>query len=75
MSVQDQGIGIAEADREHLFDYLSRTHESERRNLSGLGLGLFVSRHLADSLGGRLWLEASSTTPPSGSTFAFTLPL
>ena len=75
VSVQDQGIGIAEADREHLFDYLSRTPESERRNLSGLGLGLFVSSHLAESLGGRLWLEASSTTPPSGSTFAFTLPL
>jgi signal transduction histidine kinase len=75
VSVQDQGIGIAEADREHLFEYLSHTPESERRNLSGLGLGLFVSRHLAESLGGRLWLEASSTTPPTGSTFAFALPL
>jgi signal transduction histidine kinase len=73
--VQDQGIGIAEADREHLFEYLSRTPESERRNLSGLGLGLFVSSRLAESLGGRLWLERSSTTPPTGSTFAFTLPL
>jgi signal transduction histidine kinase len=75
VTVRDQGIGIAEADRERIFDYLSRTPESERRNLSGLGLGLFVSRHLAEHLGGRLWLEASSTTPPSGSTFAFTLPV
>ena len=75
VSVRDQGIGIAEADREHLFEYLAHTSESERRNLSGLGLGLFVSRHLAESLGGRLWLEASTTTPPTGSTFAFTLPL
>jgi len=74
VAVRDQGVGIAEADQQHLFEYLYRSKDSERRNLSGLGLGLFVSQHLAERLGGRLWLHASTITPPSGSEFRFTLP-
>jgi signal transduction histidine kinase len=73
--VRDQGIGIAEPDRDRLFTYLNRTPDSERRNLAGLGLGLFVSHYLIERMGGRLWLEVSCTTEPSGSEFAFTLPL
>jgi signal transduction histidine kinase len=75
VSVRDTGIGVAADDRERIFEYLYRAAESQRRNLSGLGLGLFVSRHLVERMGGRLWLEASSTTPPAGSEFRFTLPL
>lgn len=74
-SVRDNGIGVAADDRERIFEYLYRAAESERRNLSGLGLGLFVSRHVVERMGGRLWLEHSSTTPPAGSEFRFTLPL
>jgi len=75
VSVRDAGVGVAAGDRERIFEYLYRAPESERRNLSGLGLGLFVSRHLVERMGGRLWLEASTTTPPAGSDFRFTLPL
>jgi signal transduction histidine kinase len=75
VSVRDNGIGVAADDRERIFEYLYRAAESERRNLSGLGLGLFVSRHLVECMGGRLWLEHSSTAPPAGSDFRFTLPL
>jgi signal transduction histidine kinase len=74
VGVRDQGVGIAAADQDHIFEYLYRSKDSERRNLSGLGLGLFVSQHLAERLGGRLWLHTSTTTPPSGSEFRFTLP-
>jgi len=75
VSVRDAGIGVAADDRERIFEYLYHAAESERRNLSGLGLGLFVSHHLVERMGGRLWLEASSTTTPAGSDFRFTLPL
>jgi len=75
VNVRDQGVGIAELDRERLFTYLYRTADAERRNLAGLGLGLFVSHYLIERMGGRLWLESSFTTYPSGSEFAFTLPL
>jgi signal transduction histidine kinase len=74
VSVRDQGTGIPQAEQGYLFGYLFRTEESERRNLSGLGLGLFVSRHLARCLGGDLWLDSSRTSFPSGSEFRFALP-
>lgn len=75
VTVRDNGIGIAPEDRERIFDYLYRAPRSEERNLSGLGLGLYVSRHLVERMGGRLWLESTSTAPPSSSEFRFTLPL
>ncbi len=74
VSVRDEGCGIEEADQPLIFGHLYRTADSERRNLSGLGLGLFVSQYLAKRLGGDLWLESSSTTLPTGSEFRFSLP-
>jgi len=74
LSVRDQGIGVAPADRERIFEYLYRAPETERRNLSGVGLGLFISRAIAERLGGRLWLAASDTTG-GGSEFRLALPL
>jgi signal transduction histidine kinase len=75
IAVRDMGIGVAPEDREHIFEYLFRAPRSEERNLSGLGLGLYVSRYLVERMGGRLWIESSSTEPPTGSEFHFTLPL
>ena len=73
--VRDEGIGIGEKDREHVFEYLYRAPEAESRNLTGLGLGLFVSQAIIERLGGRLWLEAAPPKPQKGSEFRFTLPL
>jgi len=79
--VQDRGIGVAQPDRERIFEYLYRSPEARRRHLSGLGLGLYVSRTLVERMGGRLWLadtqttDSSSSSGSSGSTFCFTLPL
>lgn len=73
--VRDQGLGIPTEERERIFEYLYRSTLSESKNLSGLGLGLYVSRHLIERFGGMLWLEASSTDEPAGSEFRFTLPL
>jgi signal transduction histidine kinase len=75
VAVTDQGIGVAEADRERIFEYLYRSPIAEQRNLSGLGLGLFISRHLVEWHGGWLTLHATSTAEPSGSEFRLMLPL
>src|SRR5258707_3239809 len=75
VSVRDEGVGIEERDQPHIFDYLYRAAGAEQRNLSGLGLGLFICRYLAGRMGGRLTLARSSAAAPTGSEFELLLPL
>jgi signal transduction histidine kinase len=68
--VEDHGVGIPDDARDHLF---SRYYRSARtRNIPGTGLGLHISRCVAEQHGGRLWLERSTEM---GSTFGLALPL
>ena len=73
--VRDRGIGVAAAERGRIFEHLYRAREAQRRHLAGLGIGLFVSRAIAERHGGHLRLCASSTGGSSGSEFALELPL
>jgi K+-sensing histidine kinase KdpD len=67
--VHDQGPGVAEADRERIFDAFERGSGAGR----GSGLGLAIARGFAEANGGRVWVEP--TTPhTAGSTFVFALP-
>jgi len=75
VAVRDEGVGIEERDQPHIFDYLYRAAGAEQRNLSGLGLGLFICRYLAGRIGGRLTLARSSAAAPTGSEFELLLPL
>jgi signal transduction histidine kinase len=70
IAVADTGPGIAAADLESIFEEFEQT--SEGKQAEGTGLGLPLSRKLAELHGGRLWVES---TPGQGSTFRFTLPL
>ncbi len=70
--VDDNGVGIAEADRELVFERLYRVADSEVV-VPGIGLGLYISRQLVESYGGTLMVESS--TPGEGSVFALALPL
>ena len=70
IAVADEGIGIAEQDLARLFSRFERA--APVRNYGGLGLGLYISRHIVDAHGGRI--EVSSR-PGLGSTFAIDLPL
>lgn len=67
LAVRDHGAGIAEADRERVFDRFTRLGEG----LAGTGLGLPVARGLVEAMGGRLWI---APTDGPGTTFAFSLP-
>lgn len=75
LSVRDEGSGIAEDEKGHIFEYLYRAPRMHERNLSGLGLGLYICRELARLMGGNLALYATSMEPPSGSEFRLYLPL
>jgi signal transduction histidine kinase len=68
--VRDKGIGIAAGDQEVIFNGY-RT-DAARRVAPGSGIGLRVSRRLAEEQGGRLWVTSA---PGAGSAFFFALPL
>jgi signal transduction histidine kinase len=71
-SVTDRGPGIADADRQRVFERFYRVESAVRSKTKGVGLGLFIARSLVDAMGGELTLRSR---PGEGSTFAFTLPL
>lgn len=68
--ISDHGVGVPEGERGMLFTPFYRT--SRTRHLPGTGLGLHISKRLAERHGGGLWLEDSSS---AGSVFALTLPV
>lgn len=68
--ITDRGVGVPEEEQAHLFQRFFRT--TRTRAFGGTGLGLFISRRIAEAHGGRLWLERSG---PDGTTFAFSLPV
>jgi signal transduction histidine kinase len=71
VDVADTGVGIAEADRPRLFRAFGQLDEPIRRRQGGTGLGLYLSRRLAELLGGSIEF---SSAPGVGSTFTVTLP-
>ena len=68
--VEDYGIGVAAEDRERMFAAYYRTPRA--RGIPGSGLGLHISRRLAEQQGGHLWLDDSTDV---GSVFALSLPV
>ena len=68
ISVEDTGIGIPQQEAEHVFDRFVKLDSFKE----GIGLGLHLSRKLAEQLGGTLTLDTSYTT---GARFIITLPL
>jgi len=68
--VTDQGVGVPEDERERIFAPFYRA--SRTREIPGTGLGLHISRRIAEQHHGRLWLESTSE---SGSVFVLALPM
>jgi signal transduction histidine kinase len=72
VSVTDTGPGIAEADREKIFEEFQQADTTRAKAKGGTGLGLAISRRIVEMHGGRLWVES---TLGEGSTFSFTVPV
>ncbi len=71
IAVSDTGCGIAEADQEKIFDKFRQVDGSLTRESTGSGLGLTISKELAQMLAGSIGMESAVGT---GSTFWLDLP-
>ncbi|MRH29411.1 two-component sensor histidine kinase [Microbacterium sp. SYP-A9085] len=71
LAVSDQGVGIAEADQERVFERFYRADQARSRRTGGTGLGLAIVKHAVQRHGGevRLWSRLGQ-----GSTFTIRLP-
>jgi signal transduction histidine kinase len=70
-TVSDTGIGIPSERQGELFQPFSQVDPSYSRKYGGAGLGLALSRQLANSLGGNV--ELTKSAPGEGSTFVITI--
>ena len=64
VSVRDHGPGIDEEDLPFVFERFQRGKQAVLRNTAGMGLGLYLSKHLIEAHGGQIWIER----PPDGGT-------
>lgn len=69
--VIDTGIGIEPEKQKYIFNPFRQADDSNTRKFGGMGLGLAISKHIVEKLGGKIWL---TSIPGSGSTFFFTIP-
>jgi len=64
VTVEDEGIGIADGDHERIFDRFFQGEAGDRRRFGGVGIGLFIVRRLAEAQHG----EVTASTRPQGGT-------
>ena len=72
VSISDDGPGIPDEAKEHLFDMFYTASQGKADNRRGLGLGLNLCRSIVTAHGGTI---AVTNNTPHGSVFTFTLPL
>lgn len=71
IAIKDQGIGIAGDKLTQIFSRFYRI-EGTNPNISGLGIGLYISHEIMNRHNGQLWVDSE---PGEGSTFYMSLPL
>ena len=70
--IEDQGLGIPKDHLNKVFDKFHRVNNEDNRKIYGTGLGLFLVRHLVETVHlGKIWVESE---PGKGSTFWFRIP-
>jgi signal transduction histidine kinase/DNA-binding response OmpR family regulator len=68
VTVEDTGIGISQANLEHIFGEFNQVDDQQNRRFEGTGLGLAITRRLIEHMGGSVWVESELG---KGSCFGF----
>lgn len=71
-SVADTGLGIPEDQKAHMFEKFFRVQGSDRTNIIGTGLGMYITKEYVVKMGGEVWFES---VHGQGTTFYFSLPI
>jgi two-component system, OmpR family, phosphate regulon sensor histidine kinase PhoR len=66
LEVKDEGPGVAESEKAHIFKKFYRAGNEETRNTKGTGLGLYIVKYLVEQHGGKINIRNNT---PSGSIF------
>ena len=72
LEVQDHGIGLPAEAAERIFEPFSRATNAEHRQITGMGLGLYICRNIVEQHHGRIW--ARSSGEGGGTTMSVWLP-
>jgi two-component system phosphate regulon sensor histidine kinase PhoR len=73
IGIQDEGLGIPKDQLNKVFDKFHRVNNDDNRRIYGTGLGLFLVKHLVESVHlGKIWVESEVG---KGSTFLFRIPV
>ncbi len=70
--IGDTGIGMNQDQVSHLFEAFTQADVSTTRNYGGTGLGLTITKHFCEMLGGGIGVESEEG---EGTTFTLTLPV
>jgi len=69
--VKDNGIGILEKRKDHVFKKFYQVDISFKRKYGGSGFGLVICKGIIENLGGKIWFESKEG---EGTTFYFSIP-
>ena len=72
VTVDDEGVGIAEGDHERIFERFVQGEAGDRRRFGGVGLGLYIVKRLATAQGGDI---SARSRAGGGARLRLTLPL
>ena len=76
VSIRDNGIGFTEEEKTRIFQQfgkIERYGQGLDLGIDGTGLGLYISKRIVESHGGKIWMESKGKN--KGASFYFTLPV